>query len=207
MLDLLQEAGASPDELTTVLELGSESARMVRAFPRGPNSEIWGLDISAEHVRWCQDHMSPPLRFATVTTAPHLPFEDGYFDLVYCGSVFTHIRELADAWILEMRRVVRKGGHIYATIHDQKTVELLLTKYRNAPGLEELVAELERLDSEASIREGGYEFFWYGADPYSNVFYDRDYLIEKWSAFGMNRRGAGGALRVIRGLSYIFRRR
>ena len=50
------------------------------------------------------------MNFATVTTAPHLPFADGYFDFAYCSSVFTHISDLADAWLLELRRIVRSGG-------------------------------------------------------------------------------------------------
>jgi len=44
---------------------------------------------------WCQQRMSPLFKFATTTSFPHLPFEDGYFDFVYAGSVFTHITDLA----------------------------------------------------------------------------------------------------------------
>lgn len=29
-----------------------------------------------------------------------LKFADGYFDVIYGGSVFTHIDDLADAWFL-----------------------------------------------------------------------------------------------------------
>ena len=86
-----------------------------------------GVDINAKHINWCQLNLGPPFFFATTTTAPHLPFEDGYFDLIYSGSVFTHISDLADAWLLELRRIVRKGGYLYITIHDKRTVEVLLT--------------------------------------------------------------------------------
>jgi SAM-dependent methyltransferase len=185
MLEVLREAGASPEDLTAVLEFGSGSARMTRSYPRGPESEIWGVDIFAEQVLWCQDHLAP-LRFATVTTAPHLPFEDGYFDLVYCGSVFTHIRELADAWLLELRRVVRKGGYMYVTIHDKHTAELLLANSRPFPDVpwhEDFVKEMKRLDRKTSIRTTDWDVVWDGHDPYSQVFYDLDYLVRKWSAF------------------------
>jgi len=45
-----------------------------------------------------------------------LPFEDSSFDLVYCGSVFTHVSDLADAWFLELRRILRKGGYAYINL-------------------------------------------------------------------------------------------
>jgi ubiquinone/menaquinone biosynthesis C-methylase UbiE len=44
------------------------------------------------------------------TILPHLPFEDRSFDVVYAGSVFTHIDDLAQTWFLELRRVLHAGG-------------------------------------------------------------------------------------------------
>src|SRR5262245_11425413 len=99
MLDILKKAGAAPESLYRVRELGCAGARMLRHYPYVPeHSELWGVDISAKHITWCQQHLSPPFVFATITTSPHLPFEDNYFDLIFCGSVFTHISDLADAW-------------------------------------------------------------------------------------------------------------
>ena len=95
------------------------------------SSEIWGLDINAEQIFWCKQHLDPPFHFATTTTIPHLPFEDGYFDFVYAGSVFTHIDDLADSWLLELRRVLSRDGRLYVTIHDNRTIELLNTLYRD----------------------------------------------------------------------------
>jgi SAM-dependent methyltransferase len=69
---------------------------------------------------------TPCRYFCTTTTAPHLPFEDGYFDLIYAGSVFTHIADLADAWFLELKRIVRPGGRLYITVHDKHTIDLAL---------------------------------------------------------------------------------
>ncbi len=84
---------------------------MLRWFPGGDGTERWGCDIKGETIAWCQQHPSPPMHFVTTTTLPHLPFEDKYFDFVYCGSVFTHIIDLPDAWFLELRREIRPAGH------------------------------------------------------------------------------------------------
>lgn len=113
MLDVLQAAGRSPRELARVMDFGCAAGRMLRFYPYVEgHSELWGVDVSAKHISWCQRFLSPPFLFTTTTTAPHLPFEDNYFDLVYSGSVFTHITDLADTWLLELRRIVRRGGCI-----------------------------------------------------------------------------------------------
>src|SRR6266851_2869045 len=97
MKKILDSSGFRIQDGNRVLDLGCASGRMMRWFDDfADRCEVWGVDISARHVIWCQEHLSPPFNFATVTTAPHLPFEDGYFDLIYCGSVFTHIADLAD---------------------------------------------------------------------------------------------------------------
>ena len=180
LLKILGDGGVNPNSLTRVLDLGCAAGRMLRFFPRSANNaEVWGLDIDARRILWCQQHLSPPINFATITTSPHLPFEDNYFDLVYCASVFTHITDLADAWFLEIRRVLRNGGHAYITIHDKHSVELLFTKYRNNELFAGLVKSVEPFYKRHSIQSGDYACFWFGADPKSQVFYDVEDLVGK----------------------------
>lgn len=104
-----------------VLDWGCSTGRMIRHWDDVANTggEVWGCDICATSVRWASEHLSRRLRFFNSTTRPHLPLEDGCLDLVYGNSVFTHIRELWDAWLLELRRVVRPGGLVHTTILDE----------------------------------------------------------------------------------------
>src|SRR4029453_4095207 len=115
-----------------VLDFGCAEGRVLRFFPRRPESELWGVDINAERIAWAQQHLPAPFRFATTTTAPHLPFEDNYFDLVYAVSS-SPLTAGAGAGLLEVRRVLRPGGPASPTIHDERTVELLLGAYRENP--------------------------------------------------------------------------
>ena len=175
MMAILSKAGASPQELTKVLDFGCAAGRMLRFYPhRERTSELWGVDINSVEPR-------APLFFATTTTAPHLPFEDGYFDLIYSGSVFTHISDLADAWLLELRRIVRKGGYLYITIHDRRTVDVLLTKYKDHPLFTEFVGLIRSFCERTGVRSQNYAYFTILADPISQEFYNEDYLVRKWS--------------------------
>jgi ubiquinone/menaquinone biosynthesis C-methylase UbiE len=184
MLEVLKKAGASPETFDRVLDLGCAAGRMLRFYPHSSDkSELWGTDVDASYISWCQQHLSPPFLFFTTTTSPHLPFEDNYFDLIYCGSVFTHISDLADAWLLELRRVLRKGGYAYITIHDKTTMELMLTRSWKSKATVEAVDTVKRFAEKTSIRAKDYAWFSFEQDPNSQVFYDTQYLVEKWSRF------------------------
>ena len=160
-----------------VLDLGCAAARMTRHVPRVEGSEIWGADLSAPHVNWCQRNL-PDLNFVTVSTAPHLPFPDDHFDFVFCASVFTHMTDLADAWLLEIRRVLKPGGHLYLTIHDKVSAEEMQTSY--AKVVPTTAARLRILDRRQGISDPECEMFYFDADPASQVFYDRDFITRKW---------------------------
>ena len=139
--------------------------------------EAWGVDINASAIYWCQRHLNPPFKFVTATTFPHLPFEDSSFDLIYAGSVFTHITDLADGWLLELRRIVRPGGKLYLSVFNKTTVKELAREgvlgwpkgYTDADG-----QELDLLTSD-------YGAFAFDRDYNSTMFYDLDYLSAKWS--------------------------
>ena len=164
-----------------VLDFGCAEGRVLRFFPRHPETELWGVDINAGRIAWAQAHFPPPFRFATTTTAPHLPFEDNYFDVVYAVSVFTHISELADAWFLEVLRVLRPGGHVYLTIHDERTVELLLGPYRDNPTHAYMVNLVRRFGEVTGVLDQEWAYFTILADPAAQVFYDAAYLVDRWS--------------------------
>ena len=132
MARALEENGFSIGGAKRILEFGCGAGRMIRHLPEiALNAELWGVDISAELIRWCIENLTPAIHFATTTVVPHLPFEDRYFDLIFCGSVFTHIEDIQESWLLELGRVLRPSGKLYITIHDEHTVSLLDTQARD----------------------------------------------------------------------------
>ncbi|MFZ1320195.1 MAG: class I SAM-dependent methyltransferase [Ignavibacteria bacterium] len=172
MLDILKKWDFSLSAKDNVLDFGCGAGRMIRWLNSfSDECEIWGTDISSDHIFWANQYLTPPFNFATTTTVPHLPFEDGYFNLIYSGSVFTHIDDLAEAWFLELRRICSKNAYLYITINDKHTIELLDTIYN---------------DKWLSIYMNNFPLFFEnkknfeiivgGRGPDSQVFYNLDYL-------------------------------
>jgi ubiquinone/menaquinone biosynthesis C-methylase UbiE len=185
MKSILAERGFSLSPQSRVLDLGCGDGMMIRAFYNlARSSEVWGVDIRATHVVWCQQHLSPPFKFVTTTSFPHLPFADSYFDLIYAGSVFTHIDDLSDAWLLELKRIVRPGGRLYLTVHDKHTIDII---YRTRRGL---LPVLQRFDEECHFSTIDFAMFSVGRTPgagdrkgQAQVFYDIDYLRKHWGNY------------------------
>jgi SAM-dependent methyltransferase len=181
MRGILAGSGFDFPDGARVLDFGCAAGRMVR-WLRGEadRCEIWGTDIRGEHIVWCQQHLSPPFHFVTTTTLPHLPFEDGYFDLVYAAGVFSQIADLADAWVLELRRVLAPGGRLYVTVHDRDSIDAIL---RLPPDhrLHTLKARLLALDEKTGVLSRPFTTFTVARAPLSAlVFYDLDHLRRTW---------------------------
>lgn len=172
MLSCLEQTGWNAEtNIEPVLDLGCGGGRMIRHLgSMTEKAEVWGMDISAPHINWLKTHISPPFNFAVNTTIPHLPFPDGYFGLIYCGSLFTHIDDLCETWFLELRRILSPQGRIYCTIHDKDC--LLKIKPENT--LWPFVQRMSLLNPETVLPDILVE----GSDSDSTVFYLGEYLMK-----------------------------
>jgi SAM-dependent methyltransferase len=185
MIRVLEQGGCSLSSCKRILDFGAASGIMIRWLAKNATGgEVWGVDISGAHMIWCQQHLSPPFKFATTTSFPHLPFEDGYFDLIYAGSVFSHIADLAEAWLLELRRIVRPGGLLYLTVQDNRTIEL----YQNDPNFF-AQKHLRERDQQIHYTKKDWDFFTLDRAPgeggpgHAQVFYQQDYLRRHWANY------------------------
>ena len=99
-----------------VLDFGCGAGRVLREFlPEAASGEFWGCDLHAPTVAWLNEHLSPPLRFY-INDQIRMPHPEGYFDLIYAISVFTHITHDWSAWLLELHRILKPDGYLLATI-------------------------------------------------------------------------------------------
>lgn len=192
MLEALRETGFVLAPGNRVLDFGCASGRMMRHLAEySQTCEIWGTDINARILPWCQRNLSPPFQFAITTTVPHLPFEDRYFNLVYVGSVFTHIEDLTRAWLLELRRIIVPEGRLFVTIHDGHTMKLLepqyirdrLTKVIEQTGQRpyewrRFSRGLEQNADYQRWKDKPFAMMVLGRDAASQVFYDIDFFYQ-----------------------------
>jgi SAM-dependent methyltransferase len=169
-----------------VLEFGSSRGRMMRwLYDFAGDCDVYGVDVVAEDVVWCQKYLGAPFHYMTNTSYPNLPFEDGSFDFIYAGSVFTHISDIADMWILELRRLLRPGGKMYITIHDNHSVRVLYERghVANNPWWGAVMKEYERVTEGRPLSDFQTVAILRGGPSMEQVFYDRDWVLGHWGQY------------------------
>ncbi len=177
MLNILRESGFNFSS-GKILDFGCATGRLIRhLYFLKDNFEIWGTDILGPEISWCMENLSPPFNFLINTIHPHLPFEDDYFSFIYAGSVFTHIDDLADAWFLELRRILKTQGLLYITIHDEHSIEILDTKLKDS----EVTKSLYRIPAYEKFKNTNYRKIVLDRSFFSQVFYKRKYILDKLS--------------------------
>ncbi|HET9718303.1 MAG TPA: class I SAM-dependent methyltransferase [Pseudolabrys sp.] len=188
---LLRESGSDIKQLGRILELGVAGGRLVRhLLDIASTQEIWGVDVWASAILWCQEHLSPPFHFATTPVLPHLPFEDRSFGLVFAGSVWTHIDDLAEAWALEVQRVLQPSGRFYFTINDRSAVKIFMgggTAENRKRYIERIRPDaysrwLKSLGSSEAYQRfarGEAQMVTMGRSTEAQVFWDAEYLLKR----------------------------
>ncbi|MBX3317389.1 MAG: class I SAM-dependent methyltransferase [Phycisphaeraceae bacterium] len=178
MLATLEPHAQGLDPSPRVLDFGCAAGPMLRILrATRPGWELWGCDIDPIAVDWCRRNLCAALSVFTNTTAPHLPLPDAMLDLVYAGSVFTHIEHLADAWLLELARVLRPGALLYVTIHDRAFIRSTIA---HAPDWRLTTNIIAHFSEQAA--EGDWSCRSLGTGPNANIFYDRECFLRMASA-------------------------
>ena len=132
-----------------VVEIGSgvgRSAVALRTFAyqgQGFRGFYQGFDVDAEMVQWCQEHFPPDhFRFTlldmynkiynpdgSIENKPRLSSEDDSVDLVYSGSLFTHLlEEDVRHYLSESFRILKPGGAMsmsFFCMDDLEAMQLL----------------------------------------------------------------------------------
>jgi SAM-dependent methyltransferase len=117
-LSTLHRHGVSPLRMQRMLDFGVGNGRILVHFLPFP-LERHGCDITPEAYAWTSRTLGAHARLHLTAPDPPLPFPDAHFDLVIATSVFTHLPyEAMPAWIGELRRILRPGGCVLATLQN-----------------------------------------------------------------------------------------
>lgn len=178
----LASIGRSLDEFPDVLEWGCGCGRILRHMPTPqPPRTLHGNDIDAEAIGWVNDNL-PWVKTSLTTGLPPLPYPDDSFDLIFNHSVMTHLdATYQDAWLAELRRVLRPGGIVTLTVSGPHAS----TEYFNTlpPDSDILKAQKKQLLSDGilyiSQDQWGADF----PDFYHSTFNTPEYIFDHWSEF------------------------
>jgi SAM-dependent methyltransferase len=111
----LADCSVDISSLRSILDFGCGCGRVTRHFASLDVSTLAGCDYNPALVSWCKEHL-PFAQFDINSLEPPLKYDDGKFDLIFAGSVFTHLDAgLQVAWMTELRRALAPGGYIYFT--------------------------------------------------------------------------------------------
>ena len=95
-----------------VLDLGCGDGRFSAALV-GAGASVIGVDASAEALRRART-VAPGAEFVKGEEGAPLSFDDGSFDLVWCGETLEHVVDVAQL-LGEVKRVLVAGGMLLAT--------------------------------------------------------------------------------------------
>jgi SAM-dependent methyltransferase len=114
----LRKNGRALDTFESILDFGCGCGRVLRWLAaRAPAARWVGTDIDAAAVRWCAQNLTCA-SFSVNGGLPPLAYRPESFDLVCAISVFSHLNEYFQFfWLNELRRILRPGGILLASLH------------------------------------------------------------------------------------------
>jgi SAM-dependent methyltransferase len=180
---MLSIIGTSFADYPRALEFGCGCGRMLLHLKEiAERTELHGVDIDSEGIAWVQRHL-PWVKCSVNNRLPPLDFPDGYFDLVFNQSVFTHLDEnYQDAWLAELSRVTKPGGALVLSVSGEHPFSELVKALRDAGA--DPTKFIARFQSKGIvfIEDDSYVGGPF-PDFYHSTFHAPWYVFEHWSQF------------------------
>jgi ubiquinone/menaquinone biosynthesis C-methylase UbiE len=174
----------------TFYEMGCASGRVLRHFAiQHDDLNVWGSDINNQHIEWMRLNLPENIKIFQNTILPQLPLESNSIDIACAFSVFTHIDDLDLTWLCEIRRVLKKGGFFYVTIHSDDTWNSLSPMDQIYHDLMKMAPYINNYKITEDFLSGPLPedktvFTWHIASNYNtNVFHKKDYIYREWGRF------------------------
>jgi SAM-dependent methyltransferase len=101
-----------------VLDFGCGVGRILRHFATEARETrlFAACDIDAPSAAWLAENYGDRFDVHHTAELPPLPWADGTFDLIYAGSVFTHLTDAWAQWLAEVHRLLAPRGLAFITL-------------------------------------------------------------------------------------------
>lgn len=138
-----------------LLDFGTGWGRIYRFFIKDFRPEnLIGIDIDKDFIKMCRESI-PYGNFIAIDGHPPLGFDEGSFDYLTAYSVFSHLNKpIADSWIAEFSRLLKKGGMLFFTVLGKRHLEGFFPYYVKSRKTEPELPELS-LDDFYEMYEKG----------------------------------------------------
>ena len=114
-----------------ILEWNCGTGRVIRHLPeilKDSGCQFYATDFHAGNIAWNKRKLSG-IQFLQTELKPTLAFENEYFDVIYTVLGLTHLSpELQSAWLVELNRVLKRGGVMLFTTKGAGYFERLTAK-------------------------------------------------------------------------------
>jgi SAM-dependent methyltransferase len=176
----LATVNRSLGDFKRVLDFGCGCGRVLSWMAnRISRDRLFGVDIDHKAIDWLRDNL-PGMKLYASDHNPPLPFESGYFDFVYCHSVFTHLDVVyQDAWLEELLRVTAPGSVLLISFSGSHSFEKLKEAWEAAGASpaalrEKFLSEGHLFIEDDEWKNGPFPDF------YHSMFHTTNYVYRHW---------------------------
>jgi SAM-dependent methyltransferase len=176
----LRSVSRKKSELDSILDFPCGFGRVTRWLAAAfPNATLAAMEVNPRAVDFVANAF-PAKAYAVDSEWQSVP--DDQYDLIWCGSLFTHIsREKSERLFAVLAERLRPGGLLVATTHGAFVAEHLRRRTKSYRLSESAVAQLLRGYAGDKYGFGRYD----GASDYGISACRPDYFIQAGSAAGL----------------------
>ncbi|MBS1716206.1 MAG: class I SAM-dependent methyltransferase [Armatimonadetes bacterium] len=189
LTEAAKRQGIELNENSAVFDWGCSSGRVLRHFAvRNPKTTLYGCDVNKNPVEWMHEHLDPRLQVFHNTYLPSQPMPDNHVDLFYAFSVFTHIDDYEDTYLLEAKRILKPGGVAVFTICSDHTWAMMNNKmviYNSLIAMKELFPEWDIPECFSRPMPTEKVAFRHQAESNyaTNIFHSASYIKKRWGRY------------------------